>query len=178
MSSRDWNLIPALVFSAIYIKGYPIGTGRCWQALATMVAILTSKISVYGTRFTWWHCIHKKLLFGGYLGRQRHWSVFLRKRRWWGHTVNDKRYKSMITNFFWPKLNDMDVDDMWFQQKGATCCTANATMDILHERFEDMVISRGGDVNWPPRSWDLTLIAIDFFLWGFLKSQVYANKPQ
>lgn len=39
-----------------------------------------------------------------------------------------------------------------------------------------MVISRGADVNWPPRSCDLT--PLDFFLWGFLKSQVYANKPQ
>jgi len=49
-------------------------------------------------------------------------------------------------------------------------------MDILHERFEGMVISRGGDMNWPPRSCDLT--PLDFFLWGYLKSQVYTNKPQ
>lgn len=91
-------------------------------------------------------------------------------------TVNGERYRTMITDFFWPKLNDMDVDDMWFQQDGATCHTADATMDILHERFESMVISRRGDVNWPPRSCDLT--PLDFFLWGFLKSQVYANKPQ
>ncbi|EFN81170.1 hypothetical protein EAI_00691, partial [Harpegnathos saltator] len=35
-------------------------------------------------------------------------------------TVNGERYRTMITNFFWPKLNDMDVDDMWFQQDGAT----------------------------------------------------------
>ncbi|KYN09543.1 hypothetical protein ALC57_18330 [Trachymyrmex cornetzi] len=44
------------------------------------------------------------------------------------------------------------------------------------EQFEGMVISRGGDVNWPPRSCDLT--PLDFFLWGYLKSQVYTNKPQ
>lgn len=91
-------------------------------------------------------------------------------------TVNGERYRSMITDFLWPKLNDMDVADMWFQQDGATCHTAHATMEILHERFEGTVISRGGDVNWPPRSCDLT--PLDFFLWGFLKSQVYANKPQ
>lgn len=90
-------------------------------------------------------------------------------------TVNGERYRSMITNFFWPKLDDMDTDDMWFQQDGATCHTAHATMDILHERFPDMVISRGGDINWPPRSCDLT--PLDFFLWGYLKSLVYANKP-
>jgi len=50
------------------------------------------------------------------------------------------------------------------------------TMDILHERFEGMVISRGGDVNWSSRSCDLT--PLDFFLWGYLKSQIYMNKPQ
>ena len=50
-------------------------------------------------------------------------------------TVNSERYTTMITNFLWPILNHMDLDDMWFQQDGATCHTANATIDILHERF-------------------------------------------
>jgi len=39
-----------------------------------------------------------------------------------------------------------------------------------------MVTSRGGDMNWSPRSCDLT--PLDFFLWGYLKSQVYTNKSQ
>ena len=91
-------------------------------------------------------------------------------------TVTGERYRRMITDFFWPKLDDIHLDDMWFQQDGATSHTADATMDLLHERFEGMVISRRGDVNWPPRSCDLT--PLDFFLWGFLKSQVYTNKPQ
>jgi len=56
------------------------------------------------------------------------------------------------------------------------CATPHATMDILHERFEVMVIWRGGNVNWPPRSCDL--MPLDFFLWSYLKSQVYTNKPQ
>jgi len=75
--------------------------------------------------------------------------------------INGKRYRSMISNL-WPKMDDMDTDNMWFQQDGATCHTPHATMDILHERFEDIVISRGGDVNWPSRSCDLT--PLDFFL--------------
>jgi hypothetical protein len=37
------------------------------------------------------------------------------------------------------------------------------------------VISRFGDIEWPPRSSVLT--APDLFLWGYLKSKVYANKP-
>jgi len=73
-------------------------------------------------------------------------------------------------------MDDMDIDNMWFQQDGATCHTPDATMDILHERFEGMVISRGGDVNWSPTSCDLP--PLDFFLWSYLKSQVYMNKPQ
>jgi len=41
--------------------------------------------------------------------------------------------------------------------------------------FPQRVISRFGDVPWPPRSPDLT--APDFFLWGYLKSKVYSNRP-
>lgn len=79
-------------------------------------------------------------------------------------TVNEERYRSMITNLFWLKWIYLDVDEMWFQQDGATCYTTHATMDILCKRFEGMVMSRGGDVNWPPRSCDLT--PLNFFSCG------------
>lgn len=82
----------------------------------------------------------------------------------------------MISNFLWPKLDDMDTEDMWFQQDGSTCHTAHATIDILRERFEGMVISRNCDINWPPRLCDLT--PLDLFLSGYLKSKVYANKSR
>ena len=36
-------------------------------------------------------------------------------------------------------------------------------------------MSKNGDFDWPPRSPDLT--PPDFFLWGYLKSKVYVNKP-
>ena len=39
-------------------------------------------------------------------------------------TVNGTHYHNMIIQFFVPKLLDIDVDDMWFQQDGATCHTA------------------------------------------------------
>ncbi|GFX97168.1 uncharacterized protein TNCV_556581 [Trichonephila clavipes] len=44
----------------------------------------------------------------------------------------------------------------WFQQDGATCRTALATIDLLKYTFGDRLISRFGPVNWPPRSCDLT----------------------
>ncbi|GFW70443.1 uncharacterized protein TNCV_4915631 [Trichonephila clavipes] len=67
-------------------------------------------------------------------------------------------------------------EELWFQQDGATCHTARATIDLLKDTFGDRLISRFGPVNWPPRSWDLT--PLDYFLWGYVKSLVYADKPQ
>ncbi|GFV94906.1 transposase [Trichonephila clavipes] len=95
-----------------------------------------------------------------------------------GHnvTVNGDRYRAMITNFFIPELNNHDVQELWFQQDGATCHTARTTIDLLEDTFGDRLISRFGPVNWPPRSCDLT--PLDYFLWGYVKSLVYADKPQ
>ncbi|GFW72054.1 transposable element Tc3 transposase [Trichonephila clavipes] len=95
-----------------------------------------------------------------------------------GHnvTVNGDRYRAMITNFFIPELNNHDVQELWFQQDGATCNTARATIDLLKVTLGDRLISRFGPVNWPPRSCDLT--PLDYFLWGYVKSLVYADKPR
>ncbi|GFX81670.1 uncharacterized protein TNCV_4645081 [Trichonephila clavipes] len=95
-----------------------------------------------------------------------------------GHnvTVNGDRYRAMITNFFIPELNNHDVQEQWFQKDGATCHTARATIDLLKDTFGDRLISRFGPVNWTPRSCDLT--PLNFFLWGYVKSLVYADKPQ
>ncbi|GFW01131.1 transposable element Tc3 transposase [Trichonephila clavipes] len=41
----------------------------------------------------------------------------------------------MITNFFIPELNNHDVQELWFQQDGATCHTARATIDLLKDTF-------------------------------------------
>ncbi|GFV72262.1 transposase [Trichonephila clavipes] len=81
-----------------------------------------------------------------------------------GHnvTVNGDRYRDMITNFFLPELNNHDVHELWFQQDGATCHTARATIHLLKDTFGDRLISRFGPVNWPPRSCDLT--PLDYFL--------------
>jgi hypothetical protein len=61
----------------------------------------------------------------------------------------------------------------YFQQDGATAHTSRASMAEIQSFFGDRVISRG---IWPPRSPDLT--PPDYFLWGHLKAQVYANKPR
>ncbi|GFX90935.1 transposable element Tc3 transposase [Trichonephila clavipes] len=47
---------------------------------------------------------------------------------------------------------------------------------FIEDTFGDRLISRFGPVNWPPKSCDLT--PLDYFLWGYVKSLVYADKPQ
>ncbi|GFT68259.1 DUF4817 domain-containing protein [Trichonephila clavipes] len=89
-----------------------------------------------------------------------------------GHnvTVNGDRYRARITNFFIPELNNHDVQELWFQQDGATCHTARATIDLLKGTFGDSLISRFGPVNWPPKSCDLT--PLDYFLRSYVKTLV------
>lgn len=108
---------------------------------------------------------------GGVIG-----PYFFRNNAGESVTVNGDRYRAMITDYFVPELDGMNVDELWFQQDGATCHTAHVTIDLLKETFDERIISRNGPVNWPPRSCDLT--PLDYFLWGYVKSLVYANKPE
>ena len=83
----------------------------------------------------------------------------------------------MLDDFWLPTLQNSPgySQRTWFQQDGATSHTSNVSLPRVREIFPGKLISRRGDINWPSRSPDLT--PMDFFLWGFLKSKVYVNKP-
>ena len=76
-------------------------------------------------------------------------------------TVNGDRYRAMLKEFLFTKIEEEDIDNIWFQQDG------KATLDILRPAFEDCIISRRADVVWPPRSCDLT--PLDYYLWSAVK---------
>jgi hypothetical protein len=96
-----------------------------------------------------------------------------------GHavTVTAERYVAMLNEFLLPELRRRhnDIRLVWFQQDGATSHTARISMHTVREMFPGRVISRNGDVAWPPRSPDLS--PCDYFLWGYLKHKVYENRP-
>ena len=52
---------------------------------------------------------------------------------------------------------------------------ATQRINLLETKLGERVISRNGPVGWPARSCDLT--PLDYYLWGYVKSMVYANKP-
>lgn len=92
-------------------------------------------------------------------------------------TVNSDRYVEMLRTFVTPELNNFQhVQEYWFQQDGATSHTAWQSMEVVRELFGNRVISRFGNIPWPPRSPDLSVC--DFFLWGYLKSKVYTTRPR
>ena len=87
-----------------------------------------------------------------------------------------ERYVEMLRNFLRPQLRSLRVnmEEMWFQQDGATAHTARASTTVVRQLFPQQVVSRFGDVPWPPRSPDL--YASDFFLWVYLKTKNLRSK--
>ena len=48
----------------------------------------------------------------------------------------------MLKEFLFTKIEEEDISNIWFQQDGATCHTAEVTVDILRSVFEDRIINR------------------------------------
>ena len=58
---------------------------------------------------------------------------------------------------------------------GAPAHNSLVVKEWLSEVFPNHVIAPNHDVEWPPRSPDLT--PCDFFLWGYIKCNVYNTPP-
>lgn len=93
-------------------------------------------------------------------------------------TVNSERYVEMLQTFLLDAIRQLQLplDVTWYQQDGARPHTSNMSMEVLREMFPGRLLSQRGDQSWPARSPDLS--ALDFFLWGYVKSKVFQNRPQ
>src|SRR6185437_7270063 len=92
-------------------------------------------------------------------------------------TVTGERYLDMLINQICPAVEQLnDGDGIWFMQDGAPPHYATIVRNFLDERYPERWIGRRGPVEWPARSPDLN--PLDYFLWGYLKSEVYRNRPR
>ena len=84
----------------------------------------------------------------------------------------------MLGNFLELQLNELaaDVEDIRFQEDGATVHTAQRTMHYQRELFPRHIISHHSDIPWP--AWSPDLVPCDFFLCGYLKGEVYKHRPR
>ncbi|GFY13733.1 retrovirus-related Pol polyprotein from transposon TNT 1-94 [Trichonephila clavipes] len=144
--TRSWALSDEAPF---WLNGY-VNKQNCriWSEANPQVYVETP---LHPEKLTVWCALWAGGIIGPYFKNDEGHKV----------TVNGDWYRAMITNFFIPELNNYDVQEPWFQQDGATCHTARATIDLLKDTFGDRQISRFGPVNWPPRSCDLT--PLDYF---------------
>ena len=101
------------------------------------------------------------------------WAIFFFFENEQGKAV---RYRAMLNEFLFTKIEEKDIGNIWFQQDSATGHTAKATLDVLRPVSEDCIISRIADVVWP--SWRCDLIPLDYYLWGAVEDNCYADKSE
>ena len=65
---------------------------------------------------------------------------------------------------------------LWWFQDGAPAHCLKAVRHMFHEMFANLFVALYHEVEWPPRSSDMTLC--DFFLWGYSKSQFFVTSPR
>ncbi|GFY28176.1 uncharacterized protein TNCV_4395101 [Trichonephila clavipes] len=102
---------------------------RIWSEANPQVYVETP---LHPEKLTVWYA----LWVGGIIG-----PYFFKNDEGHNVTVNGDRCRALITNFFIPELNNHDAQELWFQQDGATCHTARATIDLLKDTFGDRLIS-------------------------------------
>ena len=99
-------------------------------------------------------------------------------------TVNGRKYLDMLETFVFPSITNAYQADhgndglfnVWWFQDGAPAHRLRDVRNRLVNTFGNRLVALGTAVEWPARSPDLT--PLDFFLWGYLKSKVYATPPQ
>ena len=60
--------------------------------------------------------------------------------------VNGDRFRAMLNEFLFTKIEEQDIGYIWFQQDCTTCHKTEAIANVLRTVFEDRIISRRADV--------------------------------
>ncbi|XP_058805440.1 uncharacterized protein LOC131672314 [Phymastichus coffea] len=92
--------------------------------------------------------------------------------------VDRHSYLALIRDHLPGLLENVDLamrQRMWLQQDGAAPYFARIVQDFLNNRYDGRWIGRGGPIQWPASSPNLT--SPDFFLWGYVKNVVFAQRP-
>ena len=91
-------------------------------------------------------------------------------------TMNGDRYLHMLQTQVWPEVSTWEnAENIILMQDGAPPHFKTEVRNWLDNTFPDRWIGRAGPHLWPARSPDLT--PCDYFLWGYLKEQVYRTEP-
>ena len=97
-------------------------------------------------------------------------------------TVSGAVYHDLLKNQVFPEMNRLGkVRGYYFMQDGARPHRTEQVFELLEQQFGSRLIGldsekyTGSGIEWPAYSPDLN--PCDFFLWGFLKDNVYRSGP-
>lgn len=94
-------------------------------------------------------------------------------------SLDQYKYFELLTGYIENFLDQLPLANRYeviFQQDGAPPHNTRLNVTYLNTHFGERWIGTNGPIRWPPRSPDLTVM--DFFLWGYLKDQVYLFQPE
>lgn len=148
---------------ATFTTNGTVSSQNCrWWADANPNFTLKTR-SQYAFKTNVWCGIYKSYVIGPFFFHQ---------------SLNADRYlnflQSEISNLI-DNLPLLERQHIWFQQDGAPCHSRLDVRQYVEDCFNERVIHRFSEIRWPPRSPDLT--PLDFFLWGYLKENVYIQAP-
>lgn len=97
--------------------------------------------------------------------------------------ITGRTYLDMINQDIIPALlpvygliNENQIANIWWAQDGAPAHRKREVIQRLDALFQNNLIALGHQIEWPPRSPDLT--PMDFFVWGYVKNKVYVTPPR
>lgn len=128
-------------------------------------------VPLHSLKITIWCAISAHGLLGPYFFEENGNTV----------TVNSARYLEVVKRQFIPDLfsfcitRDLDPATMFFMQDGARPHITVDVRNYLGTVFDNRTIGERCGHHWPARSPDLT--PCDFFLWGWMKSEVHKRMP-
>ncbi len=156
-------------FSVVWKKYSPIFSGIC-RVKRENETIKHQTLKTSCCEITFWVLRRVSMAIVTYIWIFS-WDISIWKiLRYWHSLITGEVYLNIIEQFV-ALLEETDLC-CWFQQDNAQSHVARDTMAVLKSFFNDRLISSG---LWPPRSPDLS--PLDYFLWGYLKDQVYSPEP-
>ena len=79
-------------------------------------------------------------------------------------------YMNILKKLFLTRIDELGLDDFWFQQDGATTHTSRASIAVLREHFPERIIPIRGDLVWPARFPDLSPTILKFC--GYIRNSL------
>lgn len=80
--------------------------------------------------------VQREVWFNGAIG-----PYYFSKDEGQAEIVYGESCRSMITDNFWHEIKDIDLDDLLFQQDGATGHIMRVMLDDMQQKFRECIIS-------------------------------------